>query len=160
VDQALGGRAPTLEDLPQLKYTRRVIDESLRLYPPAWIVERSAIAEDRLGGYQVPRRSVVLVSPFLTHRHPEIWPNPERFDPDRFTDEASAARPPFAYFPFGGGPRQCIGNNFALMEAQLILATVAQQLRLTGVPGFSVALNPLVTLRPRDGLKMVATRRR
>lgn len=159
VDTVLGASSASLEALRDLKYTRRVIDESLRLYPPAWIVERSAIMADRLGDFEVPRRSVVLLSPFLTHRHPTFWPDPLRFDPDRFTDEAIAARPSFAYFPFGGGPRQCIGNNFALMEAQLILATVARSVRLSLAPGTKVELNPLVTLRPKDGMPMTMTRR-
>ena len=160
VDTVLGGRTPTLEDLRELRYTRRVFDESMRLYPPAWIVERSAIGADALSGFAIPKRSAVLLSPFLTHRHPEFWPDPLRFDPDRFTEEAIAARPSFAYFPFGGGPRQCIGNNFALMESQLIIAAVAQRVRLSLAPGVKVELNPLVTLRPRGGMNMIASARR
>jgi cytochrome P450 len=123
----LGGRVPTVPDLPNLPYTRMVIEESMRLYPPAYGISRKAIAADEIGGYRIPANSVIFVGPYVMHRHPKFWENPDVFDPERFTPERSADRPPFAYFPFGGGPRLCIGNQFALIEAQLLLATVAQR---------------------------------
>ncbi len=150
----LGGRAPTVDDLPNLPYTRMVIEESLRLYPPAWTFSRASIADDEIGGYHIPKKSMVLVSPYTTHRHPDFWERPEVFDPERFTPERSEGRPRFAYFPFGGGPHQCIGNLFALTEAQLILATIAQRYRLRVVPGHLVEPEPLITLRLKHGLKV------
>ncbi len=152
----LGGRAPAAADLPNLRYTSMVIDESMRLYPPAWSVGRSPVADDEILGFTIPKGSSVMLSQWLTHRHPDFWENPEQFDPDRFSPERSANRPRYAYFPFGGGPRQCIGNVFALTEANLILAAVAQKYRLRLAPGHRVELQPLVTLRPRYGLKMTA----
>ncbi len=152
----LGGRAPAVADLPNLRYTSMVIDESMRLYPPAWSVGRSPVADDEILGFNIPKGSSVMLSQWLTHRHPDFWENPEQFDPDRFSPERSANRPRYAYFPFGGGPRQCIGNVFALTEANLILAAVAQKYRLRMAPGHRVELQPLVTLRPRYGLKMTA----
>ncbi len=150
----LGGRLPTVADLPRLRYISMVIDESMRLYPPAWSIGRSPVADDEILGFNVRAGCSVMLSQWLTHRHPDFWENPERFDPERFSPERSANRPHYAYFPFGGGPRQCIGNVFALTEANLILAAVAQKYRLRMVPGHRVALQPLVTLRPRYGLKM------
>ncbi|HLZ09989.1 MAG TPA: cytochrome P450, partial [Chloroflexota bacterium] len=135
-------------------YNRMVIEESMRLYPPAWVVVRMPLADDVIGGFRIPAGSSVFLSSYLTHRHPEFWENPEGFDPECFTPERSAGRPRFAYFPFGGGPRMCIGNNFALMEAQLLLATITQRFRLDLVPGHPVATRPMVTLRTRYGMKM------
>ncbi len=155
LDETLGGRPPTLGDLPALSYTRMVLDESMRLYPPAWITERKALADDEICGYSVPAGTTVVVSPFATHRHVHFWTDPEVFDPQRFSAERSAGRPRYAYFPFGGGPRQCIGNNFALIEAQLILALIVQRCRLEMAPGWKVEPEPLVTLRPKGGLWMV-----
>lgn len=152
--RVLGGRLPTVTDLPQLRYTRMVIDETLRLYPPAWIIPRKAARADQFGHYRIPAQSALLISPYVTHRHPEFWETPERFDPERFTPERAAARPRYAYFPFGGGPRLCIGNNFALMEAQLIVSTIAQRYRLRLVPEHPVEPEALITLRPRHGLPM------
>ncbi|MCI0579802.1 MAG: cytochrome P450 [Chloroflexi bacterium] len=131
----LGGRAPAMDDLPHLPTTRLVLEETLRLYPPAWGLMRLSEAADQIGGYDLPARTYVVISPYLTHRHPAFWPDPERFDPERFTPEQIAGRPRYAYIPFGGGPRQCIGNTFAMVEAQLVLATVAQLYRLRLVPG-------------------------
>jgi cytochrome P450 len=153
VDYVLGGRVPSIEDLPQLPFTRMVIEEALRLYPPVWMVERHALGPDVLGGYAIAAGSAVVTSPYLIHRWPAVWESPSEFRPERFTPEASASRPPFAYFPFGGGPRQCIGNTFALVETQLILATVAQRFRLDLAPLASVEPEPKVTLRP-VGLRM------
>lgn len=155
LSQSLGGRMPGVEDVPHLPYTRQVIQEALRLYPPAWIISRRAIQADEIGGYPIPANSLVDMSAYVTHRHPRYWPNPEVFDPERFAPDRAEERPPFAYFPFGGGPRLCIGRNFALLEAQLILASVAQRFRLELLPGHPVAPEPLITLRPRYGLKMV-----
>ena len=152
--RVLGGRIPTVEDVPQLSYTRMVLEESLRLYPPAVGFNRKALVEDEVGGYRVPANTLIWLSPHVTHRHPEFWDDPEAFDPERFTPERVAARPHFAYFPFGGGPRQCIGNNFAMMEAQLVLATIAQRYQLRLVPGHLVEPQVLLTMRPRDGLPM------
>ena len=156
--EILGGRAPTMEDIPRLRYTRMVLDESMRLYPPAWATSRNPVEDDEIGGYRIPKGSVVLLSPYLTHRHPAFWSDPERFDPERFTPERVAARHRFAYFPFGGGPHLCIGNTFALTEAMLVLATVAQRYHLELLRGHEVVPEALVTLRPRGGLPMTAHR--
>jgi cytochrome P450 len=150
----LGRRAPTFDDLPRLCYTTMVFEESMRLYPPAWGQPRQAIADDCVGGYHIPAGSIISLCQWVTHRHPDFWENPEQFDPERFTPERSADRPRFAYFPFGGGPRQCIGNNFAMMEAQLILATLAQRFSLDLVPRHPVEPDPTFTLRPRYGMLM------
>lgn len=154
LDTVLAGRTPTVDDLPNLPYNRMVIEEALRLYPPAWAFTRNAVADDEIGGYRIPAGSMILLCPYTTHRHPEFWENPEMFDPERFTPERSANRPRYAYFPFGGGPRQCIGNNFALMEAQLILATISQRYQLHLAADARVEFDPLITLRPRHGLSM------
>ena len=150
----LGGRTPTVDDLPKLPYTRQVIDETLRLYPPVWITNRQAVAEDEIMGCRIPAGALVSISPYATHRHPDFWEDSERFDPERFSPERVAARPRFAYLPFGGGPRQCIGNTFALTEAVLVLATVAQRYRLRLPVGAVVTPEPRVTLQPRGGLPM------
>jgi cytochrome P450 len=154
LNEVLGGRVPTVADLPELKYTRMVIEEALRLYPPAPILSRKAIAADELQGYPIAANSMIMISPYAVHRHPALWEEPERFDPERFTPERSAIRPAYAYFPFGGGPRVCIGNSFAMMEAQLILSTVAQRYQLRLIPGHPVEPQMVVTLRPRYGLPM------
>lgn len=152
---ALGGKTPGMADLAQLTYTRQVFDETLRIYPPAWITNRDAVEDDELSGYPIKAGSIVMISPYVTHRLPEFWPDPERFDPDRFTPDKVAARPRFAYMPFGGGPHQCIGNNFALVEATLAAAVIAQRFRLELAPGVKVVPQTSVTLRPKDGLQMV-----
>jgi cytochrome P450 len=154
VTTVLGGRTPSLDDLPRLAFTRSVLDESLRLYPPAWILEREALADDQIGGYRVRRGVVVAVSPFMMHRHRRYWDRADEFDPDRFSPARATSRPKYAYLPFGGGPRLCIGNAFALMEAQIILAMIAAEWSLDLAPGFRVELDPSVTLRPRRGLLM------
>ena len=148
----LGGRTPAVADLPSLPYTKMFFDEVLRLYPPAWGMLREARETDEIGGYRIPAGTPLTVSQYVTHRHPEFWDEPERFDPERFTPERVAARPKFAYFPFGGGSRQCIGNSFALMEAQLVLATVAQHFRPRLAAGQTVEEDPTFTLRPRGGV--------
>jgi cytochrome P450 len=150
----LGGRLPALDDLPRLEYTRMVVEETLRLYPPAWVIGRRAVEADVLGGYRVEKGATVFVSPYLTQRRADLWPEPQRFRPERFSAAASAARQRYAYFPFGGGPHLCVGNEFAMMEAQLILATVAPAYRLALVRDEEVAPEPLVTLRPPRGMEM------
>ena len=155
----LGGRTPAVTDLPNLPYTKMVIEETLRLYPPAWGMARQAREADEIRGYHIPAGAPVAVSQYVTHRHPDFWENPEAFDPERFTPARSAGRPHFAYFPFGGGPRQCIGNNFALMEAQLILATLAQRYGLRLQPGHVVEPQAMLTLRPRNGVRMTVHER-
>jgi cytochrome P450 len=158
LDAVLGGRLPRTDDLPQLAYTRMVIEEALRLYPPAWAILRRAIDDDHIGPYRIRPGTTIFISPYAIHRHPAFWENPEAFDPERFTPERSAGRSHFAYLPFGGGPRRCIGNMFALTEAQLILATVAQRYRLRVVPGHTVEPMPLITLRLCGGLPVRAER--
>ena len=150
----LGGRTPELADLPKLSYTRMVIDEVLRLYPPAWMFARRALADDELGGYHLPAGAMVAISPYVTHRNPDFWESPEHFDPERFEEARQAGRPRFAYHPFSGGPRVCIGNSFALMEAQLILAMLYQGFELALVPGRTVRPRPGSTLRPQPGVWM------
>jgi cytochrome P450 len=159
LEQVLGGRTPTVEDLPRLTYTRMVLEETLRLYPPAVGFNRKAMADDEVGGYVVPAGTLIWLSPYATHRHPDFWENPEVFDPERFSPERSSGRMHFAHFPFGGGPRLCIGNHFAMMEAQLVLATIAQRYRLRMVPDHQVEPQALLTLRPRYGLPMTLVER-
>jgi cytochrome P450 len=150
----LAGCPPSIDDLPRLKYTRMVLQETLRLYPPAWIISRRAIQDDVVGGHPIPAGTVISISPYAMHHHPGFWANPEGFDPQRFSPEQVEGRPQYAYFPFGGGPRLCIGRDFALQEAIIILATVAQRYRLDLVPGHAVVPEPLITLRPREGVKV------
>jgi len=159
LDSVLAGRPPAMTDLAQLPLTRAIFDETLRLYPPAWIITRRAIGPDSLGDSPIPANSLVLISPYVVHRHPDFWPEPEQFDPDRFLSGASDGRPRFAYIPFGGGPRLCIGDQFALTEAQLIIAEVARRGRLALVPDQKVVMEPLVTLRPQHGLWMIWQKR-
>ncbi len=154
----LDGRLPTMADLPQLTYTRLVLDETIRLYPPIWVTNRLALEDDLIEGHRIPKGSTVAIVPWVTHRLPEVWENPEGFDPERFTPENAAQRPNFSYFPFGGGPRFCIGQNFALTEATLVLATLAQRFDMHLVPGRRVQIAPAVTLRPQGGLPMTAHR--
>jgi cytochrome P450 len=155
----LGGRAPDSEDLNKLTYTRMVIEESMRLYPPVHTIGREALADDTLAGRHIPAGSAVLIAPWVLHRHRRLWINPGRFDPERFSPEQSAARARFSYLPFGGGRRICIGAAFALAEATLLLATIAQRYRLRVAAGHPVEPQGLITLRARHGLKMVLTPR-
>ena len=159
VDAVLGGGRARAEHARDLVYTQQVLQEAMRLYPPAWMLARSPNEDDVVEGFHIPRGSLVFLCPWVTHRHPDHWEDPEGFDPDRFAPEKVEARHRFAYFPFGGGPRLCIGNNFALMEAQLILATILRDWHLELVPGHPVAIEPLITLRPKHGLTMVTRRR-
>jgi cytochrome P450 len=155
----LGGRTPTIDDLKGLQYASWVMEEAMRLYPPAWVIERDTIATDDVGGYRLPPDSTVVLSQWVTHRHPEIWENPEGFEPERFSPARSAARHRFAYFPFGGGPRLCVGNHFAMMEMTLILVMIAQRYHLDLVPGHPVELEPVITLRPKHGILTMLRRR-
>jgi cytochrome P450 len=150
VIQVLGDRAPTLEDLPQLTWARMVFEESLRLYPPVWLIPRQSVAADELGGYQIPAGSDVLISPYVLHRHPGYWERPDNFEPERFST------PPrrYIYLPFGAGPRACVGSSLASIEAILVLAMVTQRYRLELLPGVDVVPEPLLTLRFRHGLPM------
>jgi len=150
----LGGRTPRHEDIADLHYTRMVIEESMRLYPPAHTFGRQPIAADEILGHRIPVGAEVLIMPWLIHRKPSLWENPDRFDPERFAPERSASRQRFAYIPFGAGPRICIGAGFAMTEAVLILATIAQRYRLRLGPGHPVEPQGLITLRPRYGLRM------
>ena len=152
-------RLPTADDLPHLVQTRAAFEEAMRLYPPAWVITRRARDEDEIHGYRVPRGALVVLSPYVTQRHPDFWSEPERYDPARFLPGADVDRHRYAYFPFGGGPHLCIGNHFALVEATLILATIARRYRLEAAPGAIVEVDPGVTLQPRRGLPMLVRRR-
>jgi cytochrome P450 len=154
VAAVLGDRQPTYEDLAHLGYTKQVIHEAMRLYPPVWMFPRFTDRETTIGGHRIPAGSPLLLSPFVSHRDPAFWPDPEAFDPERFTAERSTERPRYAYFPFGGGPRQCIGNHFAMMEAQLITVMMVQRVRPRLVPGQRIVPSSASTLKPRRGLKM------
>ena len=155
----LGGRVPTAGDLPNLAYAHMVLEEAMRLYPPAHSVSRQALAEDRIAGRRIPARAVVIVAPWLLHRHRRLWDEPDAFDPGNFAPERAAARPRFAYIPFGGGPRGCIGASLAMTEALVILATVAQRYAPRLVPHHRVVPVGLVTLRPEGGMPMFLDRR-
>lgn len=159
VDGVLGGRVPTMGDLPSLVYTRMVLDETLRLYPTAYALTRIAREADVVGGYDVPAGAVVTLSPYISHRNSDHWPEPDKFDPERFRPGAEHDRPKFAYLPFGAGPRQCIGNMFAITEAMLVMVMVVQKYRLDLPAGHKVEMEPLVTLRIKDSLPMIVTRR-
>jgi cytochrome P450 len=150
----LGGRVPGLADLPELEYHRAVINETLRLYPPFWTLSRQAVADDVLCGYHIPAGATVMVAPYVLHRHPRYWSNPEGFYPERFNDPELTKAGNFAYFPFGGGPRVCIGKNLALIEAQLYLAMLVQRFDLELQPGWRVEPRPMISLRPGNGIRM------
>lgn len=151
-NRVLGDKSPTLEDVQKLTYTRKVLDEVLRLYPPAWVIERTAMGPDQIGGYDVETGTNISICIFNIHRNPDFWENPDKFDPDRFDEERSADRPKYAYLPFGGGPRICIGNIFALTEATLILAMLVKNYKFETVSDHPVVMEPLVTLRPKYGI--------
>lgn len=153
----LGGRTARADDLPKLKYTTRVLEETMRLYPPAWLTVRQPYEEDQIGPYRIAKDALLGICPYAIHRLPEFWPDPERFDPDRFLPENVQKRPKLAYMPFGAGQRMCIGNNLAMMEAAIIVSTVLQRYRIEVLPGQRIEAEAAVTLRPRHGLRVRAT---
>jgi cytochrome P450 len=159
IDSCLHGGSVTPEDTTRLVYARAVLAESMRLYPPAWTLGRKPIEDVALGGYRLPRGSLVLMSQWVVHRDERWWPTPLRFDPDRWLSEAQPPRPKLAYFPFGGGTRVCIGEAFAWMEGLVVLATIAQRWRLRLVPGQVITPLPIITLRPKPGIQMVLEKR-
>jgi len=160
LDEALEGRLPTVDDLAQLTCTRMVLAESMRIYPPVWTLTRKALADYPVAGYVIPAGSIVGMSQYVMHRDERYYPDPEKFDPLRWTPEEAARRPKYAYFPFGGGPRGCIGEGFAWMEATLLLATLCQKWKLRVPGGYRPEFQPLITLRPKNGLPMTVVARR
>jgi cytochrome P450 len=157
VDRILGGRPVTVTDLAQLPYSRMVIQEAMRLYPPAWITSRYAIQDVDIDGYLIPANSVVIASPYLMHHHPRYWQDPEAFIPTRFLTHEDSVKA--AYFPFSAGPRVCIGNHFAMMEMQIVLITALQRLRFSTVAGQQVEAEPQITLRPKHGIHLALEQR-
>jgi cytochrome P450 len=159
VAAVLGGRTPRFDDLARLPYTHMAVEETLRLFPPAWGISRTPIAADEVGGFRIDAGSIVIMSQWVVHRDPALWADPERFRPERFAPAEVAARPRFAYFPFGGGPRVCIGSSFALAELVLVLAMAAQRYWIRLVPGQRVEPEALITLRPRGEILVTLERR-
>lgn len=159
LDEVIGDRPPTVADLKSLPYTEQVIKESMRIYPPVWMIERIAGSDDELGGYRVPKGHLIGVSPWTLHRDPDVWPDPERFDPGRFTEKACAGRNRYSYLPFGGGQRTCIGNAFAMMEAKILLATFASRCDIELADKRAIELEPSITLRPKRGLRLAISPR-
>jgi cytochrome P450 len=151
--QVLTG-TPTLEDLHRLQYTTMVVEEAMRLYPAVWLLPRIAQEADEIGGYRVPAGADVVMCPYLLHRHRDFWDDPERFDPERFDPKRAPGRNRYSYIPFGAGPRVCVGSSLGTMEATIVLATVARDLRLKKLPGHRISGEPMLTLRVRDGLPM------
>ena len=160
VDAVIGSRAPSAEDVPRLEYTTKVLTESMRVYPPAWILVRQALKDSVIGGYSIPRGADIALSQYVVHHDPKLFREPERFDPDRWTPEMRSALPRFAYFPFGGGARSCIGEPFAWMEGVLLLAAISRDWSMRHVRGHKVEMLPRITLRPKNGMMMTLTRRR
>ncbi len=158
VAEVLGDRPPTFADLRRLQYTRQVIEEGMRMYPPAWAVGREAIDADEIAGQYIPRKSIIFISIYALHHHPDLWENPEIFNPDRFSAEQSKERSRWHYLPFGAGPRMCIGNNFAMMEMQIVLAMITQKFRLKLTDDQAVEMEALITLKPRNGVWMEVLR--
>jgi cytochrome P450 len=155
LDSVLGTRPPTIDDLPNLKYTESVIAESMRLFPPAWAIGRLSLEEHSLGDYHLPTRSLVLISPYITHRDPRFWEDPDDFLPERWESlGVKEATQRNVYLPFGGGVRRCIGENFAWTETILLLAALARRWKLQMVPDQKIGLNPMITLRPKYGMRM------
>jgi cytochrome P450 len=155
----LNGARPTFENTRPLEYLTRVINESLRIRPPVWLMSRMPERDDEVGGYPIPAGSQVLISSYVSHHHTDFWPNPEGFDPERWLPEVVAERPRQAWFPFSGGPHQCIGGYFGLMEMQIVISRILQRYELELVPGHRVVPNPGITLGFKHGLKMTLRRR-
>jgi cytochrome P450 len=158
--RVLNGRNPAYTDVENLPYTRMVLSESMRMYPPAWIMTRTAIEDVEIGGYPVPKGASVILSQWVVHHNERYYPDPMKFDPERWTPDEIAARPKMTYFPFGGGARMCMGESFAWMEGILLLATIAQKWELCLEPGFPVELLPEITLRSRYGMRMQLSRKK
>ncbi|HWP42122.1 MAG TPA: cytochrome P450 [Blastocatellia bacterium] len=159
IDETLEGRLPASDDVPRLRYVDMVFAESMRLYPPAWVMGRQVLSDYPIGKYIAKSGAIILMSPYVMHRDARFYPNPSLFDPERWTPEARAERPKFTYFPFGGGPRVCIGEQFAWMESILVIATLAQRWRFRLAPGFRAEPKPMITLRQRYGMQMQLERR-
>ena len=159
IDDVLNGRPPTAADLPNLPTVERVIAEALRLYPPAWVITRRAIAADTIHGCPIAANGIIIMSPYTTQRHPAFWESPDQFHPDHFLPEAEKSRPRYAYFPFGGGPRLCIGDSFAKVEMMLLVTAVYQKYRLRLLPDHPIVADPLVTIRPKHGMMMTIAKR-
>jgi cytochrome P450 len=157
IEQVCGGATPSDEDLQELSYQRMVISEVMRLYPPAWTVSRTALEDDVINGYSVPAGSTVMVSPYVIHRNPRYWPDPDKFDPTRFLPEQQEQRPKFSYIAFGGGPRSCIGSNFAMMEMQIIITMLLQAFRLDLAPQPPIERQAVVSIRPKRGIRFTTT---
>ncbi|QVN19543.1 cytochrome P450 [Burkholderia pyrrocinia] len=155
LDAVLGGRAPGAADIERLPYLVQTVDEILRVYPPIWGFTRDLVGDDEIGGYHIPAGSSVFMSPYVTHRHPDLWANPDAFDPENFASHAPA-RHKYAYFPFGGGMRKCIGYQTALLQMRVLIAVVAQHVDLSAVPGHPLDTGPTISLRPRDGIRLIA----
>src|SRR5688572_26511304 len=154
LDDVLGGRLPTMDDLSRLKYTDMIVREAMRLYPPAYGLGREAVEECEIGGFRVPRKTQIFMFQWVTQRDPRFFPEPDLFYPERWTEEFAVSLPKYAYFPFGGGPRFCIGNSFAMMEIVLVLATIGQRFRLPLAPDHPVSILPAMSLRPKDGIRV------
>jgi cytochrome P450 len=154
LDEVLGRRAPQVSDLPKLKFTEMIAKETMRLYPPAYAVGREAIEDTELGGYAVPRKTQIFAFQWVTQRDPRYFERPDEFVPERWANESIQSLPKYAYFPFGGGPRQCIGNYFAMMEIVLLLATIGQRFRFSMVEDHEVEVLPVLSLRPKNGIKV------
>lgn len=159
LDEVLGNRTPTFEDLPKLTYLTQIIEESMRLYPPAWLTDRIAAQDDEFQGIKIPKGSIVVTYFYGTHHAADLWENPAQFNPDRFAKEKKKQQLPFAYVPFGGGPRLCIGNSFAIMEMQLILAAMLRRFDFELLPNQEVEMQPLITLRPKSEIWMAWKRK-
>lgn len=154
LEGVLGGRAPEVSDLPKLRYTEAIAKEAMRLYPPAYAVGREAVEDTEIGGYRVPRKTQLFAFQWVTHRDPRFFERPDEFEPERWTSESIQSLPKYAYFPFGGGPRQCIGNYFAMMEIVLLLATIGQRFRFSLLKEHPVEVLPVLSLRPKNGIKV------
>jgi cytochrome P450 len=155
-DTLLANRLPTFDDVPHLRYATMIVKESMRLYPPTWMYSREAVEPVEIGGYRLPIGAMVSLFPYVIQRDPYLWDQPDEFIPERFVPDLEEERPGYAYFPFGGGPRVCIGNSFAMMEMPLIIATILQQFRLALAPGQGTPVpEPLIALRPKDGIRMI-----
>jgi len=159
LDEVLAGAIPAADDVAKLRYTEMVLAESMRLYPPAWTMGRRALSDYQVGGFVIPANSIVLMSPWVMHHDARYFPDPFRFDPERWTSIERESRPKFSYFPFGGGPRVCIGEQFAWMEGVLLIATIAQRWKMRLEPGHVVEPKPMITLRPKFGMRMIVEAR-